>query len=460
MVAAEKELSKLWGLVKNSLQREIPEKQYKAWVEKSTKLLRFEGNQVAVAVPNSIVLKWLSNNAKFKIARTLSQLLGTDVIVEFKITPAAFRDYKKRDKNKDTVSLFDPEAKYSEQVKKALDKAQINPKYTFENFIVGKNSQLAYAAAAAVADSLGETYNPLFIYGPVGVGKTHLMQAVAHKVISQDPLRKVYYCSSETFLNEMVESIRKGKTLEFRNQYRQLDLLLIDDIQFISNWQSTQDELFHTFNTLYNAGKQIIFASDRPPSEINGLADRLKSRFEGGMVVDILPPDFETRVAILKKYNETKHIKLSEAVIERIAVLVVDNVRTLIGAYNKAHSYIKLTQTEISVDEVEKLLGIDQASLQRRLTPQKIISNVASFFGVQEKDLKSKSRSARVVLPRQVSMYLIRTLLHFSLEETAKALGRKDHTTVLHAIEKIKYLQAEDKDFAQNILRIKGKLVR
>ncbi len=458
MPLTDKELSKVWGLVKIALNKEFSQKQYKAWIEKSTKLLDFEGNQVVVAVPNNIVLKWLSTNAKFKIAKALSELLGTDVLVDFKISPASFKRIKKEE-NQDLVSLFDPTAKYSEQVKKALEEAQINPKYSFENFIVGASSQLAYAAAVAVAESLGDVYNPLFIYGPVGVGKTHLMQAVAHKAISKDPTKKVYYCSSETFLNEMVDSIRKGKAIDFRNQYRKLDLLLIDDIQFISNWQSTQDELFHTFNTLYNAGKQIIFVSDRPPAEINNLADRLKSRFEGGMVVDILPPDFETRVAILRKYNETKHYKLSDEAIEKIALLVTDNVRSLIGAYNKAHSYVKLTKSDLKPEDIERMLGLDKASLKRRLTPKKIVSVVASFFGVLEKDVMSSKRSASVVLPRQLSMYLIRTLLHLSLEETARALNRKDHTTVLHAVSKIEKLMQQDSNFSAEVLRIKGKLV-
>ena len=455
MAFSTNDLAKVWGLVKISLEKHFPKAQYKAWIEKSTKLIKFKDQKAIVGVPNGVVKRWLEGNAKYKISHVLSELLGTNISVEFKVSPASFR---KKKQIEGAISLFDPSAKYSEQVRRALEKANVNPRFSFETFIVGPNNRLAYAAAQAVAESLGDMYNPLFIYGPVGVGKTHLMQAIAHKILQKNPSSKVYYCSSETFLNEMVESIREGKSSKFRNQYRQLDLLLIDDIQFISKWQSTQDELFHTFNTLYNAGKQIVFVSDRPPGQINGLADRLRSRFEGGMVIDILPPDFETRLAILERLNQQKHVKLPQELLERIAMIVTDNVRSLIGAYNKLHSYFKLNQ-HINPDEVEGVLGFGSEQLRANLSPEVVIKEVASAFNIQPQQLKSGARHAYLVLPRQVAMYLIRSMLNLSLKETAASLGRKDHTTVLHALRKVETLAQNDKRFYHQLVQLKSKIL-
>jgi len=456
------EAQKLWEMGKLSLSRRIAPEMYKAWIEHNTKLAEISADEIILDVRNGLTLQWIEKYAKHTIAELFTEFLGSSRRVTCRVTPTQFLTKQSQLKriNPTDMGLLDPKNSYDTKLKKAIAESGLNEKYTFETFIIGTNNQLAHAAAMAVASSLGSAYNPLFVYGTVGVGKTHLMQAIGRKVIERDPEKKILYCSSETFLNEMVDSIRNKRQAEFRNQYRKLDLLMIDDIQFISQWEAVQNELFHTFNILYDAGKQIILASDRPPTEIHNLADRLRSRFEGGMVADVTAPDYETRVAILKKYNDEQDPKLSFECLEAIAGSVEDNIRQLIGSYNKVHTYVKVTNSQIDKIIVDKILGYDREQARKKIKPEDIISIVAEEFQSTPVQLKSSTRTAAVVLPRQVSMFLIRDILNIPLEAVARLLKRTDHTTVLHAINRISELMIIDHHLRTQITKLKNQILK
>lgn len=464
MNLSPKETQKLWELVKISVAKKITPESYKAWVEHGARLDTIENNLVVIDVRNSLTLQWLDKNIKTICQTIFSELFNAKHEISFRINPLVFASGSSNitPKKHQPIEgqLLNPETAYEMKLKKAVESSGINDKYTFDTFIIGANNQLAHAAAMAAAHSLGSAYNPLFIYGTVGVGKTHLMQAVARKVLEKDPDKKIAYVSSETFLNEMIESIRSKKTGEFRNQYRKLDLLMIDDIQFISQWEAAQNELFHTFNILYDAGKQIILASDRPPSEIQNLADRLRSRFEGGMVADVTAPDYETRIAILTKHNDTQEIKLPHESIEVIAEYIESNVRLLMGSYNKVHTYMKVTNQPVDRLTTEKILGAERDQMRKKIKPEDILQKVATEFGVSVGQLKSTTRAASVALPRQICMFMIRDILNYPLEKVARALKRSDHTTVLHAIDKLNKMMTNDHHLRAQIVTMKNELLK
>ncbi|MDD4382157.1 MAG: chromosomal replication initiator protein DnaA [Candidatus Dojkabacteria bacterium] len=354
--------------------------------------------------------------------------------------------------NNQGLDLFTSAEREEKQREDAIKKAQLNPKYLFSNFIVGSNNRLAAAVAEAVVKDLGSAYNPVFFYGNTGVGKTHLMQAIGNEIIKENPNKKVVYISIEQFLNEMVEAIRTKRNEDFRNKYRAVDLLMIDDVQFVETYPRTQEELFHTFNTLYQANKQIILASDRPPKEIKNITDRLRSRFEGGMVADIQPPDYETRMAILKQavIDKNINVEIPQEYLDMIAKNIETNVRELEGALTKVSSLIKLGLTPTR-DDVAKLLQVDIDSKRKRITPSKVISAVSDVFGVKTSEIKGSRRTAYVAQCRQIVMYILRRELSMPLEKVAKEVNRNDHTTVIHACEKIEKLYEKDS-------RIRGKL--
>lgn len=342
-------------------------------------------------------------------------------------------------------NLFTSVERETKEREDAIKKAQLNPRYLFSNFIVGSNNRLAAAVAEAVVKDLGSAYNPVFFYGNTGVGKTHLMQAIGNEILKENPNKKVVYISIEQFLNEMVEAIRTKRNEDFRNKYRAVDLLMIDDVQFVETYPRTQEELFHTFNTLYQANKQIILASDRPPKEIKNITDRLRSRFEGGMVADIQPPDYETRMAILKQAVIDKNINVGipQEYLEMIAKNIETNVRELEGALTKVSSLIRLGLSPTRED-VAKLLQIDIDSKRKRITPAKVISAVSDVFGVKSSEIKGSRRTAYVAQCRQIVMYILRRELSMPLEKVAKEVNRTDHTTVIHACEKIEKLYEKD----------------
>ncbi|MCC7303895.1 chromosomal replication initiator protein DnaA [bacterium] len=460
MTITNQEMQKLWDLVKFSLSKKFSPESYKAWIEHSTKLTDVAEGKVIVSVRNNLALQWLEKNAKEQLTIIFRDVLG-EGNVSLEVNQDAF---EAKLPIKDTIpkigNLLSQVEEKEGKMKKALKDAGLNEKYTFETFVVGNNNQIAHAAAQAITQHIGQEYNPLFVYGSVGVGKTHLMHAIGHAVLDHDMSKKIFYCSSETFLNELVESIRSKKNAEFREKYRKLDILMIDDIQFISKWEAAQEEIFHTFNVLSGANKQIILASDRPPTQIQNLADRLRSRFEGGMMIDIIPPNYETRVAILANYNKEHSPPLSLECLETIAVLVEDNVRQLIGAYNKVYTYAKITNTPMDRETVEKIIGVDQEAARRKVSVEDILENVADAFGVTIGQMKSATRTAEVAMPRQIAMYLIRDILNYPLERVARSLKRNDHTTVIHAVEKVNKLMTNDHLLRTQIVGIKNSILK
>ena len=314
----------------------------------------------------------------------------------------------------------------------------LNPRYTFDTFVVGGNNEFARAAALAVAENPGEIYNPLFIYGGVGLGKTHLMHSIAHFVLNQNPDTKVLYVTSEKFTNELIDAIQKKTTAQFREKYRNIDILLIDDIQFIIGKESTQEEFFHTFNTLHEAKKQIIISSDRPPKEMLTLEDRLRSRFEHGLMADIQPPDYETRMAILKKKEELDGYSINEEVLKYIASNIKSNIRELEGALTKVVAFSRLKKRDLTLDLAkEALQDIISPNEKKIITPELIVDIVAEHFNISSSDIYSKDRSRVVSYPRQIVMYLCRRLTELSVTDIGKALGNRDHSTILHGCDKI-----------------------
>ncbi|MBD3328934.1 chromosomal replication initiator protein DnaA [Candidatus Dojkabacteria bacterium] len=353
------------------------------------------------------------------------------------------------------TSFFKSDADSLEHKKK---EAFLNSSYTISSFIVGSNNRLAFAVAEAVIESPGDSYNPVFYYGGTGVGKTHLMQAIGNEIVNRDPETKIIYCPIEKFLNELIMAIRQRKNEEFRNKYRKVDVLLLDDIQAISRFVKTQDEVFNTFNTLYLANKQIIMASDRPPKEISNLTDRLRSRFQGGMVVDIQTPDIETRLAILQQTVQNHKVQVPMEILHLIAERIETNVRELEGAITKVITTMRIDQKVPTQEEVEKMLQLDIASKRKRITPKKILSAVCEVFDVKNSEIKGKRRTAYIALARQVAMYLLRNELDYPLEKVAHEVNRKDHTTVIHACDKIEEMLEEDEKFAVKIARCKTQL--
>ena len=314
----------------------------------------------------------------------------------------------------------------------------LNPNYTFDTFVVGNNNSLAHAASVAVAESPGEVYNPLFIYGGVGLGKTHLMQAIAHFIIASDPSKKVLYVTSETFTNELIESVKTNKNTEFRNKYRNIDVLLIDDIQFIIGKVSTQEEFFNTFNDLYLLGKQIVISSDRPPKEMETLSERLRTRFEMGLPVDIQIPTYETKMAIIKRKAELSSLDIPYDVQDYVATHIKSSIRELEGALTKLSAFSKLSHTPITVEFAEQTLkDLISPDSKKEITPELIIQTVADHFNVKYDDIISSKRNANIVHPRQIAMYLCRQMTTAPLQAVGKALGNRDHTTVIHGAEKI-----------------------
>lgn len=341
-----------------------------------------------------------------------------------------------------------------------MEASNLNPRYTFDTFVVGDNNRHAHAACVAVAEAPAQAFNPLFLYGGVGLGKTHLMHSVGHYVLQHNKNAKVLYVTSETFTNELIEALKKNKTEEFRNKYRNIDLLLLDDIQFIIGKESTQQEFFHTFNVLHEAGKQIVISSDKAPKEIENLEDRIKSRLEWGLPVDIQSPDYETRMAILRKRAEQDHIDIPDDVIQYIATHIVSNIRELEGALNKISVFSKLDNQPITVAFAEETLkDLISKNSNREITPSLITDVVSEHLGISKEDILSSRRSADIAQARQIAMYLCRILTEKSLESIGEYFGGKDHSTVMHAIDKIKQNMQTNETLGSTIDTIKKKIM-
>ena len=420
-------------------EHDLSDVRFDTWL-KPLKVFDVSGNVVTIIASDQVRLSYINKNYKLPLQVTISEVTGmTDCEVKF-ILPEDVPTKK-------STSESTPDQ--NNRFKDRCEEANLNPKYTFNTFIVGSNNKLAQAAALAVAESPGNTYNPLFIYGGAGLGKTHRMHSIAHFIIENDDDSKVLYVTSEEFTNELIETIRNGNNTamsKFREKYRNIDVLLIDDIQFIIGKESTQEEFFHTFNSLYSANKQIIISSDKPPKDMEILDERFRSRFEWGLIVDITLPDYETRMAILHKKEDMDGYNVSEDVIKYIANNIKSNIRELEGAFNKVVAYAKLEKKEVTLELAEQALkDIIAPNETKQITADYIISMVAEHYNVSTADLCGNKRSSKIVMPRQVAMYLCREILAIPLKNVGQYLGNRDHTTVMHGVEKIeKELQTNE----------------
>nr|PZN04447.1 MAG: chromosomal replication initiator protein DnaA [Bacillota bacterium] len=416
---------------------------------KPTKLLGIEDDIAIVEVPNDFLKEVLEKRYSNLLKDILSSILNRNVSIFFKIDSTSVSEQAS------TIDAVEKENKnYSEEIQ-----CNLNSKYTFDTFVVGNSNRFAHAASLAVAQAPAKAYNPLFIYGGVGLGKTHLMHAIGHYILEHDPSAKVMYVSSEKFTNELINSIRDDKNVEFRNKYRNIDVLLIDDIQFIAGKERTQEEFFHTFNALYEANKQIIISSDRPPKEIPTLEERLRSRFEWGLITDIQPPDFETRIAILRKKAMMEKLTVPDEVINFIATKIETNIRELEGALIRIVAFSSLTNKPIDLALAEQVLkDILPNQKPKTVSIMDILQVVSNHFSVKIEDFKSKKRTKEIAYARQVAMYLCRELTDYSLPKIGEEFGGRDHTTVIHACEKISRDIQKDPQFASLIENLKKKI--
>jgi chromosomal replication initiator protein len=450
-------LTFVWKQVLKEMEKKLSRPSFETWL-KTTKPLSLQNDTFIIEVPNDFAKDWLTNHYYKELINALQQVSQKQYHIYF-ITPRnshlteAPVDLKEK-------NISRKEKKYSPEKELRNNLATLcswlNPKYTFESFVIGNSNRLAHAASLAVAEAPSKAYNPLFIYGGVGLGKTHLMHAIGHYVISNNTSEKIAYLSSEKFTNEFIKAIRDNKTVEFRNKYRNIDVLLIDDIQFLAGKEQTQEEFFHTFNALHENIKQIVISSDRPPKEIPTLEDRLRSRFEWGLITDIQPPDLETRIAILQKKSSQEGIHIPDEILTFIAQKIETNIRELEGALIRIMAYSSLEDKHIDLNISEEALK-DFFSYHKKQTisVEKIMATTANYFHVTVEDLKSKKRTQHITFPRQVAMYLCREMTDYSLPKIGEEFGGKDHTTVIHACKKIRKNTKKDSLLANKIKEIK-----
>ena len=429
-------LEDLWARLIESLARTLPTPVLDNWI-RPCRLVAVEGDHLRIGAPNKFSRDWLAQNYLDALHQAAREVLGghpriTLIVDEAGPAEPAAPPRLERASGGGTVE-------------------GLNPRYTFDAFVVGSSNQFAQAACQAVAELPSRAYNPLFIYGGVGLGKTHLLHAVGHQCVRLFPGMSVAYLSSERFTNELINAIRYDRTAEFRARYRTIDLLLIDDIQFISGKERTQEEFFHTFNDLYESRKQIIVSSDSSPKDIPEIEERLRSRFEWGLIADIQPPDFETRVAIIKKKAALERVRLGDDVAYLIASRIKSNIRELEGSLTRMIAFCALTAREMTVDLAQEVLGELWGEDEKIITIDQIQRRVCDFFGLKMSDLKAKNRTKAIAFPRQVAMYLSRQMTHSSLSEIGRAFGGKDHTTVLHAVDKIQTLLQDDPKLRKTI---------
>jgi chromosomal replication initiator protein len=443
--------NELWQAVLAQIQLNISPANFATWF-KNTGIVDLKDGEALVSVPNSFAKEWLEqkyNKNIFKILRDLD-----DGVKEVKYVIGK-QDLKVLKRERIILPAVDqlefPEFKVDKET-------NLNPRYTFENFVVGPFNELPHAAAQAVSKNPGAVYNPLFVYGGVGLGKTHLLQAIGNEVIKNFPEKRVRYVSAEKFTSGVITSIKNHDMENFKSRYRQIDVLIIDDVQFLAGKEKTQEEFFHTFNSLYEKNKQIILSSDRPPKTIPALAERLRSRFEGGMIADISSPDFETRVAILKTKSKERGVELPDDILHYIASNIQKNIRELEGALNKLIAHQALNSHMADLEKTKELLKSIVFSPPKVASPRKIIQAVAEFYDLKEKELLTASRKKEIVFPRQIAMYLLREELKSSYPFIGRKFQGKDHTTAIHACEKIaRELQSNEK-LKEEMVLIKQKV--
>jgi len=448
-------LKQLWHAALGELQLGLTKANYDTWF-KDTAIVSEEDDVYLVGVPNAFAREWLENKYRQQVRDALRHLVGRTVDVRFvTLTAASVRsDRPMAGSGSSGGASSAPAAAAAPTLERrdATAAALLNARYTFSTFVVGSNNRLAHAAALSVAERPGHSYNPLFIYGGSGLGKTHLMHAIGHAVISRHPKKRVAYATSEKFTNEFINSIRGQKSEEFRERYRRIDVLLIDDIQFLTGKEGTQEEFFHTFNAIHEEGKQIVLSSDRPPKAIERLEDRLRSRFEWGLIADISTPDLETRIAILRAKAEAQSVAVPPPVIDFLAQRIVSNIRELEGALTRIVAYATLSAVPVTTQLAQEMLqNILYNPRQKTLSPDRIVETVARYYGVPSDQLRGKARDKQVVLPRQIAMYLMREETEAPLMRIGEALGGRDHSTVLHGCEKIEREMAENDDFRRDV---------
>ncbi|HQA56518.1 MAG TPA: chromosomal replication initiator protein DnaA [Acetivibrio sp.] len=439
------QLNEIWQKTLGLLKNELTEISYNTWI-KTIDPLSIDLNTINLAVPADFNKGILESRYKDLIKNAIKQ--------------ATYKEYE--------INFVVPSLDNMEKIKKQSEKTSgedttvsiLNPKYTFDTFVIGNSNRFAHAAALAVAEAPGKAYNPLFIYGGVGLGKTHLMHAIGHYILNQNSSQRVLYVSSEKFTNELINAIKDNKNEEFRSKYRNIDVLLIDDIQFIAGKERTEEEFFHTFNALYEANKQIIISSDKPPKEITSLEDRLRSRFEWGLTADMQAPDLETRIAILRKKAQLENLDVPNEIIVFIADKIASNIRELEGALNKVIAYSSLTQNEITLELAnEALKDVLSANKTKVLNCVTIQEVVARYFDIRPEDFKSKKRTRDIAYPRQIAMFLCRDLTDMSLPKIGEGFGGRDHTTVIHACEKIQADLESNSETRRAISEIKRNLL-
>jgi chromosomal replication initiator protein len=445
-------LKQLWTAALGQLQIELSRANYDTWF-KDTQVISEEDDVYLIGVPNAFAREWLENKYRSQVREALKHLLGKTVDVRF-VTSAPLPAHVGRGTGTGGPATAHTPGGPAQQGGDRRDQASVplNARYTFSTFVVGSNNRLAHAAALSVAERPGHSYNPLFVYGGSGLGKTHLMHAIGHAVTARHPKKRVAYATSEKFTNEFINSIRAQKGEEFRERYRRIDVLLIDDIQFIAGKEGTQEEFFHTFNAIHEEGKQIVLSSDRPPKAITQLEDRLRSRFEWGLIADISTPDLETRIAILRAKAEVQNIAVPPPVIDFLAQRIVSNIRELEGALTRIVAYAALNAVPVTTQLAQDMLqNILYNPHRKTLSPERIVETVARYYGIPLDQIKGKARDKQVVLPRQIAMYLMREETEAPLLRIGEALGGRDHSTVLHGCEKIEREMAENDDFRRDV---------
>ena len=461
-------LKELWRAALGELQLAMPKANYDTWF-KETYVVSEEDDVFCVGVPNAFAREWLDNKYRNHVRASLQRLVGRTVDVRFITVPGgagptagtgqrpANSVYSGQNQSNSSVTPVAPPSERRGDGGPVT--AILNPRYTFATFVVGSNNRLAHAAALSVAERPGHSYNPLFVYGGSGLGKTHLMHAIGHAVLSRHPKKRVAYATSEKFTNEFINSIRGQKSEEFRERYRRIDVLLIDDIQFIAGKEGTQEEFFHTFNAIHEEGKQIILSSDRPPKAIPQLEDRLRSRFEWGLIADISAPDLETRIAILRAKAEAANVSVPPPVIDFLAQRIVSNIRELEGALTRIVAYATLNAVAVTTDLAQRMLqNILYNPRRQALSPERIVETVAKYYGVPSDQLRGKARDKQIVLPRQIAMYLMREETEAPLLRIGEALGGRDHSTILHGCEKIEREMSDNDDFRRDINALRESL--
>ncbi len=440
----------LWQSCLGELENRFTKPIFEMWI-RPMRVERLATDEVTLTVQNAFAKDWAENRLKSTIVATLAEIIGSPISVRFVVDESAPAEAS----GEAPSALATELARAPVAATAASDDFRhtgLNERYTFEQFVVGATNRFAHAAAQAVAEAPARAYNPLFIYGAVGLGKTHLMHAIGHRVCLSDPRARVVYVSSETFTNEFITAIKNNQTVEFRNRYRTVDVLLIDDIQFLEGKEQTQEEFFHTFNTLHEASKQLVISSDRPPKDIQTLENRLRSRFEWGLLTDIQSPDLETREAILRKKAESDGIDVPHEVTSYIAKIIPSNIRQLEGALIKLTAYASLYKQPLTVELAADVLRneINEMPL-RKVTISLIKEKVARFHGISQKELEGQRRDQRLTVPRQIAMYLACDLTNASLPQIAREFGKKDHTTVMYARDKVKKQMERDPEFRSKV---------